>query len=455
VRQLVVVSNRGPYRLQGKGARRKLVKAAGGLVTALLPVLRERGGVWVSAQETDHPLVEEALPEEVFDVHGVAVPKREAFYGPFSNGVLWPLLHSMQPTIPLADAPYDAYEAANRAFADACVDAGGPDDLYWIHDYHLQRVPGLLRERRPDARIGWFCHVPWPSPDFFSMLPWREAMLDGLLGADVLGFHTRAYADRFLACVAQLTPHTVEGDTVQIGPRTVRIIVAPIGIAWGDLQRLATSSEVSKAAQRIRERTDGRRLILGVDRLDYTKGVPNRLRAWARLLKRRPRLREGAIFVQLMVPSREAVLAYRDLKAEVDRLVGEINGDYSLTGRVPVHYFYRSLPPDQLYGHYLASEVAFITPLRDGMNLVAHEYCAARVDEGGALVLSEFAGAAQFLDGAMLVNPYDVAGTADVLEATLRMPAAQRRTRMKMLRERVKALDVHAWARGFLEALEA
>ncbi|MEM1416752.1 MAG: trehalose-6-phosphate synthase [Myxococcota bacterium] len=454
---IVVVSNRGPFRVSGTGARRKRVRAAGGLVTALLPVLRERGGTWVSAQETDHPLVVADQGEsEPFDVAEVKIPKRQrdAFYGPFSNGVLWPLLHSMKATVPLGAAPWDAYDAANHAFAEVALKAGGSEGTYWVHDYHLMRVPGILRERAPGSRIGWFCHIPWPGPDLFSALPWRSEMLDGLLGADLLGFHTEEYAEQFLACIRRLTDHPVRGETIDVGERRVKVVVAPIGVPWDELQSLARSPGVERERSRIRRRIDHRAMILGVDRLDYTKGVPERLEAWARLLAKRPKLREGAVLVQVMVPSREAVKAYQDLKDEVDRLVGDINGRFALTGRVPLHYFYRSLNPEQLYAHYRAADVGLVTPLRDGMNLVAHEYCGSRVEEDGVLVLSEFAGAAHYLRSATIVNPHDVVGTAEALEEALRRPRLEQREPMQELRKQVAALDVHKWAAGYLGRLE-
>ena len=453
---IVVVSNRGPFRVSGTGARRKVVRAAGGLGTALLPVLRERGGTWVSAQETDHPLVVEQGDAEPFALAEVTIPRRvrAAFYGPFSNGVLWPLLHSMPATVPLGSAPWEAYDAANRAFADKALAAGGGEGLYWVHDYHLMRVPGMLRERAPGSRIGWFCHIPWPGPDLFSALPWRAEMIEGLLGSDVLGFHTEEYAEQFLACVRRLSDHPVRGDEIDVDGRRVRVVVAPIGVPWDELATIARSPEVERERSRIRQRIDHRAMILGVDRLDYTKGVPERRAAGGRLLARRPTLRERAVLVQVMVPSREAVKAYRDLKNEVDRLVGDINGRYSLTGRVPIHYFYRSMNPTELYAHYRAADVGFVTPLRDGMNLVAHEYCASRVEEDGALVLSEFAGAAHYLRDALIVNPHDVIATADALETALRMPRMDQREHMMALRKQVAALDVHKWAAGYLGRLE-
>lgn len=458
-RRLVVVSNRGPLRVRGSGARRRVERASGGLVTALDPMLRERGGVWVSAPETDQPPHEDVLSSLGYRIAPVTIPRRvtEAFYGPMSNGVLWPTLHSMPATVGLGTAPWAAYVAANEAFADAAREAGGPESQYWIHDYHLLLVPGLLRARDASARIGWFCHVPWPSSDLFATLPWRVEMLEGMLGADLLGFHTDGYGQRFLECVARLTDHEVDEArrVVRFGGREVRVITAPIGIPWDDVQALSGSADVERRLRHVRREIHDRPMILGVDRLDYTKGVPERLRAFERLLARKPSYRRGVVLVQVMVPSREAVRAYRDLKDEVDRMVGDINGRYSVTGRVPIHYYYRSLSPVELYAHYRAADVALVTPLRDGMNLVAQEYCAARVGEDGVLVLSEFAGAATYLQDALRVNPHDVEATTEALATALAMPRDEQARRMSALRGAVRALDVHDWAAAYLAALEA
>ncbi|MCC6876881.1 MAG: trehalose-6-phosphate synthase, partial [Sandaracinaceae bacterium] len=390
--ELVVVSNRGPSRIVGK----RRVRAAGGLVAALDPVLRARGGVWVSAQATDYPQVvpveEPHLPYELVDVH---LPPRaqQDFYGAVSNAVLWPLLHSMAPTIRLHAAPFEAYQQANAAFAAATIAASrSRGTRFWIHDYHLMLVPERVRTLRRTARIGWFCHVPWPSPDLFRTLPWARQLLCGLLGADVLGFHTHGYAQNFLRCIEEILELEVDhaSESVRVDGRRVRVLTAPIGVAFDDLQTLAASPPVAARAQRLREAV-GRAIVLGVDRLDHTKGIPERILAFERLLESERRARNRYVLVQVMVPSREAVRAYEELKNEIDRLVGDINGRFSTTGLIPIHYFYRNLELPDLVAHYRAADVALVTPRRDGMNLVAHEYAAARVDGDGVLVLSELA----------------------------------------------------------------
>jgi len=459
-RRLVVVSNRGPYRVQSSGGRRRLVRAAGGLVAALDPVLRGRGGVWVSTGdgELGEALEEggESLPYEIAQVR---LPRavREGFYEGVSNAMLWPILHSMPATVRMSGPAFDTYESANRAFCDALLSSTRAGDLIWIHDFHLMLMPAMVRQQRPKARIGWFCHIPWPSSDIFRILPWRRWLLEGLLGADLLGFHTDAYAQNFLRCVVDLVPDSqvdFSRMTVRCGRRTLRVVVAPIGVPLDAIQTMAADPQVSADMERIQKTVDHRRIILGVDRLDYTKGIPQRLLAFEQLLRSDRSARNRYVLVQIMVPSRTDVKAYADLKTNIDQLVGDINGRYASAGRIPIQYFYRNLPPAQLYAHYRAADVALVTPLRDGMNLVALEYVACRIHGGGVLVLSEFAGAAQYLQSALQVNPYDTHALAQSLKTALAMPQDKARARMNELRAEVHKLDVHRWADDYLEQLE-
>jgi trehalose 6-phosphate synthase/phosphatase len=355
----------------------------------------------------------------------------------------------------MEDAPWDDYETANRHFAEAALPEVEDGGVLWVHDYHLMRAPLLLRNSQLDATIAWFCHVPWPDPDQFATLPWRKELVHGVLGADLVGFHTRRYAEHFLACAEAFAGATVDRNSwtaVKDELRT-RVVVAPIGIPTQEVTALVGDPELESRRQQLRQSLDGRRIVLGVDRLDYTKGIVERLSAFARLLERKPELCEQVVFVQIVVPSRETVDAYAQLKRTVDRAVGELNGRFSRAGCIPVHYHYANFEPRELYAHYRAADVALVTPLRDGMNLVALEYVAARTDGDGALVLSEFAGAAEHLVDAYLVNPYDVDAVATTLQAALDAPAAERRRRMQRLRSTVSKLDVHGWADGFLKQL--
>ena len=456
-RKLVVASNRGPYRHEATRGKERWVRSAGGLVTALDPVLQKRGGVWVSAKQAkDFDSITVAAPQLEYDLAYIPLKRSDerGFYEGVSNAVIWPLLHNFPPTIRVGNAPWSNYVNANREFADVTLSTSSPSDLIWVQDYHLMLVPGFIRAKRPKARIGWFCHIPWPSPDTFGILPWREQILEGLLGADLLGFHLPKYAEHFQQCVERFTPHRLSRGNIKYRNRTVKTITAPIGVPVDELQALAIDPDVDREVARIRQVMGNRQLILGVDRLDYTKGIPERLAAFERLLRQDRTARKRYALLQIMVPSRTDVKAYADLKEEIDQMVGDINGRYSETGRIPIHYLYRNLSQRALFAHYRAADVAWVTPLRDGMNLVAHEYAAARTDEDGVLVLSEFAGAAKYLKAALMVNPYDVGATADTVYRALHMKRTEMRKRMSALRAEVMRLDVHRWADKYIAALE-
>lgn len=439
----------------GEGGLR-LRRSSGGLVTALDPVLRQRRGTWIALHEAGSP--DSSVHEVGYDLAYVSLTPhmRRGYYHGVSNGLLWPLLHSFVPTIRDGEAPWRSYASANRHFADAIVRHAGADDLIWIHDYHLMLAPYLVREHLPGARIGWYCHVPWPGPDIFRTLPWRAEVLEGLLGADVLGFQTSEYAMHFLRCVDALTDYEVSfpARSIRVGDRTVRAIASPIGIPVRAIEKLATDPRVELARQQLVDAFAGRRLILGVDRLDYTKGIPERILAFERLLEEEPDAVRDLVYVQVMVPSRIDVRAYAQLKNEIDRLVGRVNSRFARSARVPIQYLYRSLDQVSLLAHYRAADVALVTPLRDGMNLVAQEYVATRIHHDGVLVLSEFAGAATYLRDATRVNPYDLRGLRQALGQALSLPPEVQAHRMRKLREVVRELDVHIWADKYLRELE-
>ncbi len=458
--KLVIISNRGPLRSQRTRGRRHWIRSAGGLVTAVDPMIRTRGGTWVCAQEANTNPQDEEIegPDLGYDLASVRIGKaiETGFYEHVANAVLWPLLHSFPPNMRVGEAPWEDYVAANRAFADAALEVSDKNDLFWVHDYQLMLVPGMLRVKSPSTLIGWFCHVPWPNPDLFSVLPMRTMILEALLGANVLGFHTELYVRNFLRCVERLGAGQVDWARRVVQDRTghrTKVISAPIGVPVKELSEVAQRPKVRALAEELRRSVSGRQIILGVDRLDYTKGIPERILAFERLLARSSEARKNAVLIQVMVPSRAEVPGYGQLKDEVDRLVGHVNGRFSKTGKVPIHYMYRNLDREMLFAHYLAADVGLITPLRDGMNLVAHEYVVAR-ERGGVLVLSEFAGAAEYLRDAISVNAYDVAEMATTLETALAMSPREQERRMQRLKEDVAELDVHRWADGFLRTLE-
>jgi trehalose 6-phosphate synthase/phosphatase len=375
------------------------------------------------------------------------------FYEGYANAVLWPLFHSLPTGLPLSLESWGAYAEANEAFARVARNRHATDELFWVHDYQLFLVPQLLRAARRRAAIGFFLHIPFPSPDLFQILPHGEELLRGILGADLVGFHTEDYRRNFADCVEQLAGVTRLGEhRLRHDGRIVRLGVHPMGVDVRRLERSAQASRDAGAVDALRRR-HGMHLILGIDRLDYTKGIPHRMLAFESLLRRYPEWHGKALFLQVAVPSRRGVPAYSASEGETEQLIGRIHGAFSTPHWVPIHYLHTSLGLDEVVGLYGAADVMVVTPLRDGMNLVAKEFVASRIDEDGVLVLSRFAGAARELPESVLVNPYDVDGTADALHRALRMSSLERRRRMRALRRRVGEVDVRRWARDFLNDL--
>jgi trehalose 6-phosphate synthase/phosphatase len=348
---------------------------------------------------------------------------------------------------------WDVYERVNERFADAVAELWRPGDLIWVHDYHLMRLPALLRKRIPEARIGFFLHTPFPNPEMFLVLPVRRWLVEGMLGADLIGFHTRRYRGHFTAALRRLLGVEMDADShVRIGDRAVQLGVFPIGVDAKALNQRASERDVIMKA--LDHRPGRERLILGVDRLDYTKGIPRRLAAIEHLLETHPEWRRNVRFVQVAIPSRGTVTAYRAFRRELEQRVTRINGRFATSTWTPIHYMHQSLDQSDLIALYRAADVMLVTPVRDGMNLVAKEFVACRGDESGVLVLSEFAGAAADLTDALIVNPYDLAAVADTIHRALVMDGAERRQRMRQLRSTVFEHDVHWWTREFTRALD-
>ena len=464
---LVLVANRAPIRRTEGGWAPSL----GGLASALLPVLEDRGGAWVAMRgpDEDTPLNQTYPPDRpAFTVRRVPLEAREfeAFYQGMSNRVLWPLSHYLVEHVEPDRTFRDAYRAVNRRFAHAALDvartaaAGGATPTFWVQDYHMMLVPDMIRSGMPDAEIGFFWHVPWPASEVFRILPSARDLLRGLLGADLLGFHTEGYAENFRESARDLLGARVEGETIHWQGRRVRAEAHPIGIDVERFERLATAPEAEEAAAHFREELGGVQIVLGVDRLDYTKGLLLRMEAFERFLEKYPERHGEVSLVQIATPSRTGVPAYDQLKREMDEASGRINGRFAKGAWAPVRYRYQSFDQADLAAFYRAADVAFVTPLRDGMNLVAHEFAAVSAvaaEHGGrpgALVLSELTGAADYLDGALLVNPYDADGLAQSLDRALDLPAAERRDRLARVRAAVRDLDVHVWAKRFLDSLD-
>jgi trehalose 6-phosphate synthase/phosphatase len=459
--RLLIVANRLPVTVQIRDGAVKVERSPGGLATGLLRPHEQSDGLWIGwsgASQDLAPDQESSLREQLAEQRLVPVPLSTElvtqYYEGYSNGVLWPLFHYLLDQVPLHGHGWEAYVRANEAFARVAAEHYRPGDMIWVHDYQLLLVPGLLRRMIPDALIGFFLHIPFPSEELFRTLPARARLLEGLLGADLIGFHTPTYLRHFATSLTDILGHGVDIDRVQLPGREVRLGVFPMGIDAAFFGGVSRDPAVEAEAQALRG--DGSvRLLVGVDRLDYTKGIPRRLLAYERMLETHAELRGKVRLVQVAVPSRTGVEAYQDYRTLVDGLVGRINGAYGTPRWVPVHYIFRGISPPDLVALYRAADVMLVTPLRDGMNLVAKEFIASRTDGDGVLVLSEFAGASWELPEALQVNPYDTDGTADVLYRALTMEEDERRARLAPLRERVDTFDVHRWVASFLEQLGA
>ncbi len=460
--RLLVVANRLPVSVRAHQEGVRVGRASGGLATGLRSWQEQSSAVWVgwpgdvsrmTSSQRD-ALELKLAASNLVPVH-LTAEEIERYYEGFANQVLWPLCHYLVDHVPVDAAGWKAYRDANERFAQVVVETYRPGDLIWVHDYQLMLLPALLRERLPDARIGFFHHIPFPSFEVFRILPWRRDLLDGLLGADLVGFHTYWYQRHFLGSLLHVAGIDAEVDTVRLGDRTVRVGVFPMGIDAAAFDTRARTPQNHDDIIRLRADGGDRRILLGVDRLDYTKGIPRRLLAFERLLQRRPDLRDSVRYVQLAVPSREGVDTYRSFRRHVNELVGRINGAVATLASTPVHYLHRSVSQRELVALYGAADVMLVTPLRDGMNLVAKEFVASRPDEDGGLVLSEFAGAAAELGDAVVVNPYDVDDMSVAMERALEMPRDQRQARMQAMRRQVFGHDVHAWAASFVEQLQA
>jgi trehalose 6-phosphate synthase len=393
---------------------------------------------------------------------GLSAAQVRDYYRGFSNATMWPLLHNAIEKPRFERAWWRAYQEVNHLFAERALSAldERPDAIAWVHDYQLMLVPQLIRNRRPDQPIGFFLHVPWPSPDIYARLPWREQVLGGLLGADVIGFHTDEYRGNFLrSCTRQLADSglKVRGSSVTLPDgRVVSTVTAPISIDTAEFAAFAADPEVKQNVQALEEQFSGRTVLLGVDRLDYTKGIVERLLAVEMLLERNPELRTSLAFLQLAVPSRDEVREYRQLRSSVEQHVGRINGRFTQPGNdVPVHYLYRSLSPEQLAAYYAFADGLLVTPLIDGMNLVCKEYVTVQQAHGGTgvLILSEFTGAAVELSQAVLCNPFDVEGLSYRIEQALSLKPVTRRRALAAMAGQVRKYDVHNWVSGQLEVI--
>jgi trehalose 6-phosphate synthase len=456
---LVVVANRLPVdRLVDADGTITWRRSPGGLVTALEPVLRRHHGAWIgwpgsgSGSDAMEPFEQDGL--SLVPV-GLSRDEVTEYYEGFSNATLWPLYHDVIVAPEFHREWWDSYVRVNRRFAEKAAETAAESAVVWVHDYQLQLVPTMLRALRPDLRIGFFLHIPFPPNELYQRLPWRRSIIEGLLGADLVGFQVPGAAANFVRLVRTLTGHKTHRDRVMLSDgRVVRARSYPISIDASGLEELARMPETQQRAKEIREEVGApTRILLGVDRLDYTKGIRQRLRAFGELLSDDRLTVDDAVFIQVATPSRERVEQYRVLRDDIDMLVGRVNGDFGRIGTPAINYMHTSFDRKEMAALFLAADIMVVTPLRDGMNLVAKEYVACRYDNNGALVLSEFAGAAAELKHAFLVNPYDIDGLKERLLTAVKADPRDLSKRMRTMRKHVVEHDINRWATDFLDQL--
>ncbi len=460
VSDFVVVSNRLPVD-RTDDENEPWRRSPGGLVAALDPVMRSNSGAWVGWPGQPGASIE---PFEFDGLQLVPVElsadEVQLYYEGFSNDTIWPLYHDVIATPTYHRTWWDAYVKVNRRFAEAASEHAAEGATVWVHDYQLQLVPRMLRELRPDVTIGYFHHIPFPAYGIYAQLPWRRQVLEGLLGADVIGFQRVADAGNFARAVRRQLGYDTKAGSIAVpvdggGTRTAIARAYPISIDANVYDELAKRPDIQARAAEIRASLGNpRAILLGVDRLDYTKGIGHRLKAYGELLADGRVSVHDVILVQVASPSRERVQTYMELRDEIELAVGRINGDYDELGFSAIQYLHNSYPREEMVALYLAADVMLVTALRDGMNLVAKEYVASRVDGGGALVLSEFTGAADELTQAIKVNPHDIAGLKDAIMQAIDMPEKEKDRRMRALRRRVRENDVARWSARFLADLD-
>lgn len=457
--RLLVMSNRAPVRVVLEHGQRRIEPTVGGVGSTFLRLLEQHGGAWIawSGVREDQVRLTLAGVESRFSMIFARLSERDisSYYYGMCNRALWPLMHFMTLNCRFDTAQWKSYCHVNRAFAKLAEAEAASYDTMWVQDFHLALVPKLMRKRNRALPIGLFWHVPWPPEQVFRIFPWRAELLAGMLGSDLIGFHTPAYVKHFLDSCERILGCAVDRETgdVMHDSTSTRVGVFPLGIDADHFRELCASDQVRGRARRIRKMVRTPIVVLSVDRLDYTKGIPERLLGFERFLELNPRYRRRITLIQIAVPSRNRVAEYAALKKQVDELIGRIVGRFSSGGWVPIRYLYTQFPAEELAAYYQAADIALVTPLRDGMNLVAKEYVVAHAGDAGVLILSEFAGAAQELTSALQINPYDIDQIAAGLRQAVEMPVEEQRARLGQLRASVERNNLDVWSRNYLTTL--
>jgi trehalose 6-phosphate synthase/phosphatase len=458
-KRIIIVSNRLPIKITGKQDDISYHNSEGGLATGLGSIYKQNNNLWIGwpgalvDEDEQAKVISDLEPKNLYPIF-LNQQEINDFYEGFSNETLWPLFHYFHTYATYEPSQWDAYLAVNKKFARAILEKATKDDIIWIHDYQLMLVPEMVRKELPDISIGFFQHVPFPSFEVFRMLPWRKELLCGLLGADVIGFHTYDDVRHFLSSSSRLLNLNGVGNELIVKNRTVTIDAFPISIDYKKYRLLAEDSVTRRNERKLKQLINHSKLIISIDRLDYSKGIIQRLQAYQLLLERNPDLRGKITMIQLVVPSRDTVQKYKELKEEMNKMVSEINGRFSTFGWQPIHHFYRSFPLHLLSALYKAADVALVTPMRDGMNLVSKEYIASKLDQKGVLVLSEMAGAARELSDAVMVNPNDIWDFAEKIRQALDMPEDEQKRRMIAMQQTVSKFDIYNWVENIMEKLD-
>ncbi|POY37366.1 bifunctional alpha,alpha-trehalose-phosphate synthase (UDP-forming)/trehalose-phosphatase [Solitalea longa] len=456
----IIVSNRLPVKIVFNGEQMIYQSSEGGLATGLGSIYKDGDNIWIGwpgaiiNEETKQEKIADDLTDRNLSPIFLTEEEYNKYYEGFSNETLWPLFHYFPSYANYSDENWNMYKAVNQKFADAVLEVLKNDDQIWVHDYQLMLVPQMIRAKARNAKIGFFLHIPFPSYEVFRLLPWRDELLKGLVGADLLGFHTYDDSKYFINSCQRILGLTTNSNQLFIHDKPIIADAFPISIDFDKFNSLANDPLQKPHEENIVKRKGKAKLMISVDRLDYSKGLINRLKAFDKLLEQNPQYIEKVVFVQLVVPSRDTVKQYADLKEEVDKMVSNINSKYSTLEWVPIHYFYRSFSIDLLAALYKTADIALVTPMRDGMNLVSKEYVACKTDETGVLILSEMAGASKELNDALVINPNDSNKFVKALVHALEMPVDEQRQRMRSMREIVSRFNIHHWVKVFMNRLE-
>jgi trehalose 6-phosphate synthase/phosphatase len=456
----IIVSNRLPVSIERKDGKLSYSPSAGGLATGLGSVYKYGDNIWIGwpglylQDETEKDQVKAELKKENMAPVYLTQDDIEKFYEGFSNSTLWPLFHYFPKYVEFEEDYWESYRYVNMVFCEVILQYAEKDDIIWIHDYQLLLLPSMVREKLPDASIGFFQHIPFPSYEIFRILPWREELLKGMIGADLLGFHTYDDVRHFLSALSRIMGIDNKMGELRVGDRICNVDSFPMGIDYQKFEMAASSEATLEEIRKYSEDIGSQKLIISIDRLDYSKGIPERLKAFYEFLNSYSGYREKVSLIFVMVPSRDKVPLYKQLKMEIDELVGRINGKFGTMGWTPVYYFYRSFPFQSLSAFYTMSDVALVTPLRDGMNLVCKEYIASKNDLSGVLILSEMAGAAKEMSEAIIVNPHDINEIAEALHQALTMSKEEQQRRNYELQNILQRYDIRHWVHIFMQELQ-